>query len=690
MIEVLPDPGELARAVADHFVARAAESIAASGRFTVALAGGSTPRATYLLLATDAFARRVDWARVQVLWGDERCVPPSDPQSNYRMAREALLDRIPIPPSNIHRIRGEDDPAASAAAYERLLRDVVGEDGRLDLILLGMGSDGHTASLFPGQAALDEKERWVVAHYVADAAMWRITLTPVVINMAREASFVVSGAAKAERLRDVIKGPFAPERLPAQLVDPTPGRLTWLVDAAAASRLRMTETAHMVRNVDPRAGQLPDPSMLANIPKLMTAYYTKQPDPSVAGAARRIRHVGPSRLGARQRVQRGAHPRDHPGDLRIPASSRRSTGRSSSASTPTRSPSRRSRARSRCSPRTASTVMLDDARRIHADAGRFARDPHVQPRPHDRTRRRRSSSRRRTTRRRTAASSTIRRTAARPTRDVTGVDPGARQRAPRRRPCSGVQRMPLRAGAARVHDAPARLHRRLHRRSGATSIDFDVHPRRGAAARRRSAGRRRRRTTGGRSPSGTGSTLTVVSEEVDPTFRFMTARLGRQDPHGPLVPVRDAATDRAARTASTLRGRATPTTTATASSRAAPGCCNPNHYLAVAIDYLFAHRPAWRADAGVGKTVVSSSMIDRVTAQARPPARRGAGRLQVVRRRTARRLARLRRRGKRRRVVPSPRRHGVDHGQGWHHPRAAGRGDDGAPRAAIPASCIAS
>ena len=113
-----------------------------------------------------------------------------------------------------------------------------GEGRRLDLILLGMGSDGHTASLFPGQAALDEKERWVVAQYVADAAMWRITLTPVVINMAREASFIVSGAAKAERLRDVIKGPFAPELLPAQLVDPTPGRLTWLVDAAAASRLQ--------------------------------------------------------------------------------------------------------------------------------------------------------------------------------------------------------------------------------------------------------------------------------------------------------------------------------------------------------------------------------------------------------------------------------------------------------------------
>ncbi|MEO7986911.1 MAG: 6-phosphogluconolactonase, partial [Gemmatimonadales bacterium] len=214
------------------------EAIAASGRFTVALAGGSTPRAAYLLLATDAFARRVDWARVQVLWGDERCVPPSDPRSNYRMAREALLDRVPIPPSNIHRIRGEDDPPESAAAYERLLRDILREGGRVDLILLGMGNDGHTASLFPGQPALDEKERWVVAHYVADAAMWRITLTLLVINAAHEVNFVVSGASKAARLREVIKGPFAPRLLPAQLVAPAPGRLTWLVDAAAASHLQ--------------------------------------------------------------------------------------------------------------------------------------------------------------------------------------------------------------------------------------------------------------------------------------------------------------------------------------------------------------------------------------------------------------------------------------------------------------------
>ncbi|MEO8090536.1 MAG: 6-phosphogluconolactonase [Gemmatimonadales bacterium] len=234
----LPGPRWAGGAVVDRFAARAAEAIAASGRFTVALAGGSTPRAAYRLLATDIFVRRVDWARVQVLWGDERCVPPDDPRSNYRMAREALLDRVPIPPGNIHRILGEDEPPQAVAEYERLLRDLLGGNQGLDLILLGLGDDGHTGSLFPGQAALREKARWVVADYVAAAAMWRITLTPVVINAARDVSFIVSGAAKAECLREVIKGPFAPQSLPAQIVDPAPGHLTWLVDEAAASQLR--------------------------------------------------------------------------------------------------------------------------------------------------------------------------------------------------------------------------------------------------------------------------------------------------------------------------------------------------------------------------------------------------------------------------------------------------------------------
>ena len=242
MIESFPTPERLADAVARHIVARAAEAIAASGHFTLALAGGSTPRAAYALLATDAFAHRVEWGRVHVLWGDERCVPPDDPRSNYRMAKEALLDRVPIPTHQIHRIRGEDDPEKAAAEYERELRALLaGED--IDLVLLGMGEDGHTASLFPGQAAVHETARWVMAVYVPEMKMWRITLTPAILNAARNVTFVVSGANKAARLQQVLRGPFTPDVLPAQAIRPHQGRLTWMVDQPAAGRLRLPEGA---------------------------------------------------------------------------------------------------------------------------------------------------------------------------------------------------------------------------------------------------------------------------------------------------------------------------------------------------------------------------------------------------------------------------------------------------------------
>ena len=237
MIETYPTPERLADAVARHVVTCAAEAISATGRFTLALSGGSTPRAAYQLLATEAFARQVEWGRVQVLWGDERCVPPDDPRSNYRMSKEALLDRVPIPPPQIHRIRGEDDPEQAAEEYERTLRSLLTK-GTVDLVLLGLGDDGHTASLFPGQPAVHETARWVVAVPAPDATMWRITLTPPVLNAARNVTFVVSGANKAARLQQVLQGPFAPDTLPAQAVRPAQGRLTWMLDQAAAGRLR--------------------------------------------------------------------------------------------------------------------------------------------------------------------------------------------------------------------------------------------------------------------------------------------------------------------------------------------------------------------------------------------------------------------------------------------------------------------
>jgi 6-phosphogluconolactonase len=250
-IQTFADAASLARAAADQWVELAEASIAGHGQFSVALSGGSTPRALYSLLAAEEFAARVDWSRLHVFWGDERCVPPDHSESNYGMARQALLDHVPIPFSNIHRIPCEQEPRQAAAAYEQTLRDWfsggpagrrMGEGGlpRFDLVLLGMGEDGHTASLFPGAAALGERTRWVVAYQVITLGAWRVTLTPVVINSAANVTFLVSGANKAEKLRQVLTGLYRPDELPAQVVRPTRGRLVWLVDAAAASALAGT------------------------------------------------------------------------------------------------------------------------------------------------------------------------------------------------------------------------------------------------------------------------------------------------------------------------------------------------------------------------------------------------------------------------------------------------------------------
>jgi 6-phosphogluconolactonase len=236
MIEILPNPAELARAVAERVANQAEEAITKHSRFLLALAGGSTPEAAYHLLSSPEFARRIDWARVLVFWGDERCVPPDDPRSNYHMACEALLDRVPIPRASIHRIRGELAPDDAAHEYERLLKAILGSGG-LDLVLLGMGENGHTASLFPGKTAGRETKRWVVAEYIEAVSMWRVTFTPVLLNCANEVMFIVSGEAKAATLRAVLEGPVVPDQLPAQAIRPELGRLSWLVDAAAASLL---------------------------------------------------------------------------------------------------------------------------------------------------------------------------------------------------------------------------------------------------------------------------------------------------------------------------------------------------------------------------------------------------------------------------------------------------------------------
>src|SRR6267154_3493189 len=232
-LAVLPSAAALADAAAARFVAAAGDAIGSRGQFIVALSGGSTPRDTYLRLGTGALVSRVMWSRVQALWGDERCVPPDHIESNYRMARETLLDRVPVPAANVHRIHGEDDPTIAAGVYETTLRALL----RIDLVLLGLGEDGHTASLFPGSAAAHEQTRWVMAVRAGATSMWRITLTPAVINAAAEVLFLVSGGAKARILRRVLEGPRRPEELPAQAIAPSKGRVRWYVDAAAAADL---------------------------------------------------------------------------------------------------------------------------------------------------------------------------------------------------------------------------------------------------------------------------------------------------------------------------------------------------------------------------------------------------------------------------------------------------------------------
>jgi 6-phosphogluconolactonase len=241
-IRTFADVESLGEAAAHEFVRCAREAIADRGRFTVTLSGGSTPRRSYQLLAAEPLRAQVDWEHVEFFWGDERCVPPDHADSNYRMAREAMLGHLPIPAEHVHRLEAERaDRDAAARDYEATLARVFGatpggEPPSFDLIMLGMGPDGHTASLFPHTKALDETARWVVANFVPKFNTDRLTLTRPILNRAREVLFLVAGADKAERLVEVLTGPADPKRLPAQSIQPD-GHLVWFVERAAAERL---------------------------------------------------------------------------------------------------------------------------------------------------------------------------------------------------------------------------------------------------------------------------------------------------------------------------------------------------------------------------------------------------------------------------------------------------------------------
>ncbi len=238
MIQTFPDADALMRGTAKVFVDQARRAVSTRERFSVALAGGNTPKRVYELLAGEPYCSQIDWSHVHVFWCDERCVPPDDARSNYFMTRKALLDHVPIPAGNVHRIRGEKCPAAAATDYDTVLAHHFGaEPVRFDLVLLGLGTNGHTASLFPKTPVLKERTRRAAEVYVAELDMWRVTLTVPVLNAAGVVAFLVSGPNKADILRQVIFGPRDSDRLPAQLIQPTANEIAWLVDRTAASRL---------------------------------------------------------------------------------------------------------------------------------------------------------------------------------------------------------------------------------------------------------------------------------------------------------------------------------------------------------------------------------------------------------------------------------------------------------------------
>jgi len=245
IIRTFADAEAVSRAAAEEFVRSAGETLAVRGRFTVALSGGSTPKRLYQLLAGEPFRDQVDWKKVEIFWGDERSVPPDHQDSNYRMAREAMLEKLPIPTGQVHRLEAErSDRDAAAREYQQTLARVFGVsvDGpppAFDLVLLGMGPDGHTASLFPGTTALKETTRWVVVNFVPKFNTDRLTLTAPVLNRAREVLFLVAGADKVQPLREVLEGPPDIQRLPSQLIRPSEGRLLWFVDRQAAAQLTL-------------------------------------------------------------------------------------------------------------------------------------------------------------------------------------------------------------------------------------------------------------------------------------------------------------------------------------------------------------------------------------------------------------------------------------------------------------------
>jgi len=242
-VKVSPSAPEVALAAAKLFADSISEAVASRGLARVAISGGSTPKRVFELLAdpSQPFVSTIPWSKLQLFWVDERCVPPAHAESNYRMTRAAMLDKVPLPAANVHRMEGELDPEEASSRYESEIRNTFKLEGAetptFDLILLGLGPDGHTASLFPHTDGLHEMSRICIANHVPQKDTWRLTLTWPVITQGRAVAFLIEGTEKAEILRTVFTGKYDPETYPAQLIRPANGKLTLLLDAAAAADL---------------------------------------------------------------------------------------------------------------------------------------------------------------------------------------------------------------------------------------------------------------------------------------------------------------------------------------------------------------------------------------------------------------------------------------------------------------------
>jgi 6-phosphogluconolactonase len=237
-VRVFQDLEELSRVAAELITELSKKSIASRGRFVIALSGGSTPQRLYSLLGSPLYRDVIDWSRMYIFWTDERCVPKDHAASNYKLAHDAFLSRVPLPAKNIHRIRGEDEPNKAAEAYQDELLDFFSGPGAIvfDLIILGVGEDGHTASLFPGSHALDERMRPVVPIYLLEPKINRVTLTLPVLNHAAQVLFLVSGRSKAAAVHEIVED-GNPKQYPAGLVRPLQGSIVWMIDQDASSAL---------------------------------------------------------------------------------------------------------------------------------------------------------------------------------------------------------------------------------------------------------------------------------------------------------------------------------------------------------------------------------------------------------------------------------------------------------------------